>query len=129
MGNRHLDWFRQAEADLKHAMNSMEVGDYEWSCFSAQQASEKAVKSVYIKMGMEAWGHTVSVLLGSLKPRLKVPSSILESAKGLDKHYIPTRYPNGFDDGAPVDFYTKKEATAAVRQAKQIVEYCRHQIN
>ncbi len=128
MSNRYLDWFRQAEADMNHAANVLHTGNYEWSCFSSQQAAEKAVKSIYVKMGMDAWGHTVSVLLGNLKSRLKVPSSVLEAAKRLDKHYIPTRYPNGFDAGAPVDYYTKKEAVSALRQANQIVEYCRRQI-
>lgn len=31
MGNRYADWFRQAEADLRHARNALEDGDYEWS--------------------------------------------------------------------------------------------------
>lgn len=26
MGNRHADWFRQAEADLRHARNSFDAG-------------------------------------------------------------------------------------------------------
>ena len=30
MGNRYLDWFRQAEADLIHARNALADGDYEW---------------------------------------------------------------------------------------------------
>ncbi len=128
MANRHRDWFRQSEADLEHASNAMSAGNYEWSCFSSQQAAEKAVKSLYIKNGLDAWGHTVSVLLGNLGPSAKVPAALLEAAKSLDKHYIPTRYPNGFDDGAPVDFYTKKEAAAALRQARRIVEFCRRQI-
>lgn len=45
MSNRYLDWFRQAEADLQHARNSFADGDYEWSCFAAHQAAEKALIS------------------------------------------------------------------------------------
>ena len=33
MGSRYADWFRQAEAALRHARNSLEDGDFEWSCF------------------------------------------------------------------------------------------------
>ena len=33
MTNRYLDWFRQAQADLRHARNSLSDGDYDWSCF------------------------------------------------------------------------------------------------
>ena len=128
MGNRFNDWFRQAEADLKHSRNSLEAGDYDWACFSSQQAAEKAVKALHEKRGMEAWGHTVTILLGDLKPLLQVPDDLIQSARILDKHYIPTRYPNGFDEGAPVDFYTRSEAEASIRNAEAIIEFCRGQI-
>ncbi len=29
MGNRHLDWFRQAEADLRHARHALDTGSME----------------------------------------------------------------------------------------------------
>ena len=62
MSNRYSDWFRQSEADLRHARNSLQVEDFDWSCFAAHQAAEKAIKAVYLKNGMDAWGHTVTVL-------------------------------------------------------------------
>ncbi|MBT9172139.1 MAG: hypothetical protein DDT21_00520 [Syntrophomonadaceae bacterium] len=34
---------------------------------------------------------------------------------------IPARYPNGFEAGAPTDFYTAGEADLAVRIAGEIV--------
>jgi len=43
----------------------------------------------------------------------------------LDKHYIPTRYPNGFDTGAPKEYYTDEDAEKAIRDAQQIYEFCR----
>ena len=58
MGNRYLDWLRQAEADHAHAIHSLGDGDYEWCCFSAQQSAEKAVEALFLKKGMDAWGHT-----------------------------------------------------------------------
>lgn len=66
MGNRYKDWWRQAEADLRHARNALADGDYEWSCFAAQQAAEKAIKALFQKLGMDAWGHTLTVLIGNL---------------------------------------------------------------
>jgi HEPN domain-containing protein len=129
MGNRYADWFRQAEADLRHARNALKDSDYEWSCFAAQQAAEKALKSVFQKMGMDAWGHTVTVLIGNLPPEVaRPPEALVDYARMLDKHYIPTRYPNGFDSGAPTDFYTEEEARVAVRHAEAILEFCRDQI-
>lgn len=58
MGNRYKDWWRQAEADLRYACNALADGDYEWSCFAAQQAAEKAIKALFQKLGMDAWVHT-----------------------------------------------------------------------
>jgi HEPN domain-containing protein len=38
MSNRHGDWLRQAEADLRHARSSVDAGHHEWSCFAAFDA-------------------------------------------------------------------------------------------
>lgn len=122
---RAHDWFRQAEADLRHARHAQEDGDFEWACFAAQQAAEKAVKAVYEAHHLEGWGHTISTLLGNLPDFLKAPEELLAKAKGLDKHYIPTRYPNGFESGAPTDFYTAEEATQAIAYAAAILQFCR----
>ncbi len=129
MGNRYLDWFRQAEADLRHAKNAMKDEDFEWSCFAAQQGAEKAVKALFQKLGMEAWGHTLTALIGNLPNEVGASDSLVNCAKILDKHYIPTRYPNGFDSGAPTDFYTKEEAKTAIKCAEEILEFCRHKIS
>mgnify|MGYP001774379981 CR=1 FL=1 len=56
MPTRYEDWLKQAEKDLKHAENSLEDKDYEWSCFAAQQSADKAVKALYQKINAEAWG-------------------------------------------------------------------------
>ena len=129
MSNRYLDWFKQAEADLRHAGNAFKDGDFEWSCFAAQQGAEKAVKALFQKLGMDAWGHTVTALMGNLPENIKVSDQLIKNAKMLDKHYIPTRYPNGFDSGAPTDFYTDEEAQKAIQCAEEIIEFCRHQIS
>lgn len=129
MTNRYRDWLKQAKADLKHARHSLDVGDFEWSCFAAQQAAEKGLKAVFQKLGMDAWGHTLIVLVGNLPEPHTFPADLLDCAKTLDKHYIPTRYPNGFDTGAPTDFYTLSEAQQAIICAEKIIEFCHHQID
>jgi HEPN domain-containing protein len=128
VAERSADWFRQAEADLRHARNSRDDGDYNWAAFACHQAGEKAIKALFQKLHREAWGHVLSMLLASL-PEDRLPdAALIDRAKELDKHYIPTRYPNGFERGAPVDFYTRKEAEEAIAGAEAILEFCRHQI-
>lgn len=124
MPDRSKDWLAQAERDLNHAVHACEDEDFEWSCFSAQQAAEKAVKAVFLRLHGEGWGHSVYALLRALVDKVEVPLNLLESAKVLDKHYIPTRYPNGFERGIPADYYTKKEAQEAIGNAREIIEFC-----
>jgi len=108
--SRTQDWLRQAERDLLHARRSLEFGDYEWACFAAQQAAEKAVKALYQHLGVEVWGHSISRMLENLPDNYKPTKEIVDMAKELDRHYIPTRYPNFHSEGAPMDYYTKMDA-------------------
>ena len=128
MAERSRDWLRQGEADLRHAHHARDDGDYNWSAFAAHQAAEKAIKAVFQKLHQDAWGHTLSLLLTSLPPDTQPDDALVDQAKALDKHYIPTRYPNGFERGAPADFYTRSEADRAIADAEAIVAYCRRQV-
>ncbi len=123
MPERKMDWMKQAQRDLLHAKMDLKEGFYEWACFSAQQAAEKALKAVYQSRGEVAWGHSVKELLEGLREFLDI-IPLLEGAKILDKYYIPARYPNGFVTGAPMDYFTEKEAREAVGYAEQIIRFC-----
>ena len=94
MASRHSDWFRQGERDLAHARRSLEQQDYEWSCFAAQQGAEKALKAVFQWAGGASWGHSVAALIESLPDEMQPAADLLDAAKELDKHYIPSRYPD-----------------------------------
>lgn len=121
---RSQDWMNQAEGDLLHAKSDVQGGYYDWACFSAQQAAEKAVKAVFQRMGAEAWGHSVADLLQELAERHAVPGRLRDEALELDKAYIPTRYPNAHPTGAPRTRYTKAEAVRLIDYAGQILEFC-----
>lgn len=126
MSNRAPDWLRQAEADLEHAQSALENEDYEWSCFASQQAAEKAVKALFYHLHGDPWGHSLLALMEGLPDptRASVTPELLDSARALDKHYIPTRYPNGFAEGAPMDYYTKRDAENSIDHAKSILSFC-----
>lgn len=124
MAERSADWLQQAQRDLEHGRHALAGGFYEWACFSAQQAAEKAVKAVFERMGAEAWGHSVAGLLGELVGRCPVPARLREAAKELDQAYIPTRYPNAHESGAPASQYTRTQARRLLGQAQRILEHC-----
>jgi HEPN domain-containing protein len=124
MPSRYEDWLRQAQRDSSHAQNALEDGDYDWACLAAQQAAEKAVNALFRFVAADAWGHSVSLLLGRLPQPYRPSAAVVDGAKELDKHYIPSRYPNGFDEGAPLDYYTKDEAIRSISHARAIITFC-----
>lgn len=125
MASRADDWFRQAERDLQHARRSLDDETFEWAAFAAQQAAEKAVKALFQHLGAEARGHSVTQLLSGLPAPGSPPAELIELAKELERHYITPRYPNSYPEGAPMDFYTRTEASRAIAAAERILGHCR----
>lgn len=123
---RSKDWMDQAEGDLEHAKSDLTREYYNWACFSAQQAAEKAIKAVFQKLGAEAWGHSITDLLSELAKFKKVSKTLINMGIGLDKAYIPTRYPNAFPSGSPRRMYTKAEAERLIRYAEKIIIFCKN---
>ncbi|MDQ7800871.1 MAG: HEPN domain-containing protein [Armatimonadota bacterium] len=121
---RSADWMEQARGDLEHARFDVQGGFYEWACFSAQQAAGKAVKAVFQKLGKEAWGHSVAGLLEELADLRAVPEELHQLALELDKAYIPARYPNAHQRGAPRYLYTRGEAERLLGYAARILGFC-----
>ncbi|RLF99488.1 MAG: DNA-binding protein [Candidatus Wolframiiraptor sp.] len=124
MVERSRDWIRQARRDLEAAEHQLAGGFYEWACFLAQQAAEKAVKAVFQKLGAEVFGHSVAGLLSSLPEGFKPGERLIDLAKELDKAYIPTRYPNAHPEGAPFELYTRSEAERLMSHAREVIEFC-----
>jgi HEPN domain-containing protein len=121
---RSKDWIDEAEGDLNHAKNDLNSGFYNWACFSAQQSTEKAIKSIFRKIGAEVWGHSTSDLLNELSNTFPVPSELIDNALELDKVYISARYPDAHTSGSPKSKYTEREARRLIEYAEKIFEFC-----
>lgn len=121
---RSADWMEQARRDLAHAKHAAAGAFYEWTCFSSQQAAEKAVKAALQRGGAEAWGHSVVGLLVELGSAHSVPADLLDIARELDQAYIPARYPNAHPSGSPGILYTRGQADRMVAYAERILAFC-----
>lgn len=126
---RYEDWLKQADSDLCAAEDSASSKHYEWACFQAQQAAEKALKALIISKGSESRIHSIKFLLSNLPENITVSDQIQNAARELDKHYIPTRYPDSFSTGIPKDFFTQDDAQRAITNAKKIIEFAKEKIN
>lgn len=70
---------------------------------------------------MERRGHSLLYLVSEV--RIEVPDEIKQCILYLDNHYIPSRCPDTYDEGAPLDYYTREEADRCLSCASRIIEW------
>jgi HEPN domain-containing protein len=124
MPNRARDWLAQGRRDLELARHAAAGGFWEWACFAAQQAAEKGLEALIAALNGEARGHSIVAMAAALPANAAFPAELLDAARRLDRLYIPTRYPNGFDQGAPQDYFTAEDAARAIQDAERTIEFC-----
>jgi HEPN domain-containing protein len=126
--NRYQDWLDQAERDLSRAAIDIQYEFWEWACFTAQQAAEKVVKALLMNRGYSVWGRAITPMLRGWEG-IAVPDTMFRRAQLLDAYYTPTRYPNGFAEGKPADYYGEHKAREAVDAAAEILRFCKDHIH
>lgn len=57
-----------------------------------------------------------------------VPETLIAEAQVLDTYYIPTRYANGHDAGAPFENYNSNQSEQAIAYADHIVGFARRRM-
>jgi HEPN domain-containing protein len=118
-------WLETARGDLATARVLLSNQRYAHSCFHAQQAAEKAMKSLWYSLDRDPWGHSVRKLIDDLEElhadlhaRLQ---DIVPMAAELDRLYIPTRYPNGLPDILPDQAYFEGDAERAIAISERLI--------
>lgn len=116
-------WLDTAREDLRAAGVMADAGMFAHACFLAQQAAEKAAKSLWHAAGEDPWGHSVLKLVGQFPHRDRVPdlADWEQRAALLDRFYIATRYPNGLPDLTPGQSFFAPDAEQAIDMATAFV--------
>jgi len=112
------NWLSNAYADLAIARIPLPQGGlYEHLCFHAQQAAEKSLKAVLLKMGVSfPFTHSLQALIDLLPAgaaRSLVPTDVVD----LSPYAVTTRYPG---ESEPV---TEAEYRDALRLAESAVTW------
>ena len=111
-------WLRRARSSLAHAAQAAPTIEFEDLCFDAQQAAEKALKSVLIYKKLRfPYVHDLGELLAMVKRSgEEVPDAVLQAAR-LTRYAVAMRYPG------VVEPVTQAEYAEAVAIAGAVVEW------
>jgi HEPN domain-containing protein len=129
---RFAVWLAQATHDVHASEKCIESGYNEWACFMAEQAAEKALKSVIVFHGKSAPKlHKLGVLIGVVKsvdPRFRgIHIDIAE----LQSYTFTARYPfliPGIYE-TPHDYITREDAEVCKKQAEIILNLIKELLN
>ncbi len=126
-GNRKVEarrWYQQAAYDLGACRWNIQGEFYDTACFLCQQSAEKAVKSLLFYLGARGKAlltHSIVNMIRHCEKSIPPMAALLEEARRLDLHYVPSRYPNGLPSGFPHQFYGRQTAEDALLAAEKIV--------
>ncbi len=113
-------WVRKAEADLEGANDLARAGRqyYDLICFHCQQSAEKYLKAFLIERGVSfPKTHRLDDLLLLILPYEASLRKLRRGLVTLARYAVDYRYP---DENA-----TKREAVAALRQARKVRQQIR----
>ena len=118
-------WLDEALWDFETAKILHREGRYNAAVFYAHQAAEKAVKALLYYVNEAPWGHSIRVLIERyFKGRnITIDQRILTYARELDRHYIPSRYPNAHPVGTPHEAYDKETSERALGASTKIIDF------
>lgn len=113
-------WWKQALLDLKAAKNSYKSKDYHIAAFLSQQAAEKGLKSLQIKLTSKFDKTHDLVKLGK---SVNTTQEIINLCSELTIYYTVTRYP---DVGKSLN---KKKAFSLIEKSEKVIEWLKQMLN
>ncbi|MEO0248010.1 MAG: HEPN domain-containing protein [candidate division WOR-3 bacterium] len=120
---RAKDWLKEAQAELCAASDLLKGRHWSWCCFTCQQAAEKALKALCEHFRTPQFGHNLNVLAQAVATHVAVPEPVRMACARLNRYYIPTRYPNAFDRGAPTEQFFEADARQALTDAEEVIRF------
>jgi HEPN domain-containing protein len=118
------NWWLQALKDLEAAQDSITSKHFEWACFQAHQAVEKALKALILQEKRRLV-HTHELLrLGEFAG---VPVDLTRSLAELNMEYVTTRYPNAANT-VPHKLYYREKAVEKVAHAEKVIAWTKKRL-
>jgi len=125
MREEYKRWLSEAKWDLDTAKILHENGRYNASVFYSYQVAEKAVKALLYYINEAPWGHSVRILLERYFEAIRKhkDEELMNMARELDRHYIPSRYPNAHPAGTPHEAYDSSVSKRVLQAAEKVLKF------
>ncbi len=113
------NWWRQAQADFDAAQDNLGTDHHYLVAFLSHQATEKALKALYIQTERE---NVQTHNLVRLARDLDLPDPLVDHCGELNQDYISTRYPDA-PTGVPEETYTEGMARSRIEKAEEVITW------
>jgi len=120
MREEAINWWEQALKDLEIAKKNLDIESFYVSAFLSQQATEKALKALYIHRLRDTPGKTRSLL--HLGREVGIPNEFYHSLRKLNPDFVLTRYPD-VADGVPYELYDEEIALEKIGFAEEVLKW------
>ncbi|MEM1710488.1 MAG: HEPN domain-containing protein [Sulfolobales archaeon] len=128
MRDEALRWFDEALWDLDTAKILHRERRFNAAVFYSHQAAEKACKALLYNVNEAPWGRSIRELLMRYYNRLgeTPPNDLMTYARELNRHYIPSRYPNAHPAGTPHEAYDEETSRRALDAAERVIQFVKN---
>ncbi len=124
MSEEAKEWFNQAKDDFESAKYNLDGRKFSVVALLVQQASEKALKALFIKKFREIPKVHDLVFLAK---KVDIPEKLFQHCKQLSPYYMQTRYPDAKGFRKQSDF-SLEECQNSVNKCEEILKWIEKQI-
>ena len=119
-------WLATALRDLRVA-DRIRDEEPSLACFHAQQAAEKALKSVAVlAIGDIARSHALLHIVAELTAAgVTVPARVVRACQVLERFYAATRYPDAIGDVDPGEIFTVEDSRETYALGTVVIDFAR----
>jgi HEPN domain-containing protein len=118
------NWWAQAKEDFDSAKFNFDGEKYYVAAFLFQQATEKALKALYLVEFREI---PLTHSIVHLAKEVGLPSEMLSGIRDLNPEYVLSRYPNAAG-GIPSEMYDDEIVKRYLKTADEVLEWVKNRI-
>ncbi|MHA1212622.1 MAG: HEPN domain-containing protein [Candidatus Heimdallarchaeota archaeon] len=120
---RHKDWLQYSEELLEIGALLIEKQKYSWACFTMQQASSAALKSILSKNDESTFGDNLIKLLRTIGNTHTVSTEIKNACHQINDYFTKARDLETVTKGTPLTNHSIKDANQAKANALAIIRF------